>query len=160
SPIIGQNIGVVQLGARHYDEAILACKKVVNENPTFAQSYACLASGYWGKHVYPQVIEEWQAFGQFSGDRNEADFASALQQGFRSGGWKSALTNGISVRQAQRKAGYFSAYYIAQLYADLGDKDQAFRWLNIAYNERDTYLEGLKTDFLLDPIRSDPRFAE
>jgi serine/threonine protein kinase len=45
-------------------------------------------------------------------------------------------------------------------YADLGDKDQAFRWLSIAYHERDSSLLSLKTDFLLDPIRSDPRFAE
>jgi hypothetical protein len=49
---------------------------------------------------------------------------------------------------------------IAGLYAALGDKDQAFRWLNTAYQERDQKLVALKTDFLLDPIRSDPRFAE
>jgi hypothetical protein len=42
----------------------------------------------------------------------------------------------------------------------LGDKDQSFLWLNTAYQERDNELEGLKTDFLLDPLRSDPRFAE
>jgi len=42
----------------------------------------------------------------------------------------------------------------------LGDKEQAFRWLNTAYQERDWLLVGLKTNFLLDPLRSDPRFAE
>jgi hypothetical protein len=42
----------------------------------------------------------------------------------------------------------------------LGNKDQASRWLNTAYQERDRWLLGLKTDFLLDPIRSDPRVAE
>ena len=67
---------------------------------------------------------------------------------------------GIEARQAQRKTGYSSAYAITSMYADLGDKDQAFRWLNTAYQERDWYLLGLKTDFLLDPLRSDPRFAE
>ena len=87
--------------------------------------------------MYPQVIEEWKVYGQLSGDRNESDFASALEQGFRSAGWKGALTKGIEVRQAQRKTGYYSAYNIAQLYADLGDKDQAFQWLNTAYQERD-----------------------
>jgi serine/threonine protein kinase len=73
---------------------------------------------------------------------------------------KGALTKGIETRQAQRKTGYFSAYGIATLYADLGDKGQAFQWLNTAYQERDWLLEGLKTDFLLDPLRSDARFAE
>ena len=110
--------------------------------------------------MYPQVIEEWKAYAQLSGDSNESDFASALEQGFRSAGWKGALTKGIETRQAQRKAGYYSAYRIAELYADLGDKDQAFRWLNTAYQERDVALMGLKTDFFLDSIRSDPRFAE
>ena len=110
--------------------------------------------------MYPQVIEERKALGQLFGDRNESEFASALEQGFRSAGWNGALTKGIQIRQAQRKMGYSSAYHIAALYADLGDKDQAFRWLNTAYQERDWLLMGLKTDFLLDPIRSDPRFAE
>jgi hypothetical protein len=115
---------------------------------------------YWGKRRYPQVIEEWKAYGEFFGDRKESEFASALEQGYRSGGWKGALTKGIEMRQAQRKNGYFPAYQIAQFYADLGEKDQAFRWLNTAYQERDFPLEGLKTDFQLDPLRSDPRFAE
>ena len=110
--------------------------------------------------MYPQVIEEWKAYGQLFGNRNESDFASALEQGFRSAGWKGALTKGIEARQAQRKTGYSSAFVIATLYADLGSKDQAFRWLTTAYQERDNWLFGLKNDFLLDPIRSDPRFAE
>jgi hypothetical protein len=110
--------------------------------------------------MYPQVIEEQKVYAQLSGDPNDSEFATALEQGFRSGGWKTALSKSIGVLQAQRKAGYSSAYLIAQLYADMGDKDQAFRWLNTAYQERDGNLLGLKTDGLLDPIRSDPRFAE
>ena len=110
--------------------------------------------------MYPQVIEEWKAFGQLSGDRNDSEFASAMEQGFRSAGWKGALAKGIEVRQAQRKNGYSSAYRIAVLYAESGDTEQSFRWLNTAYQERDYSLVGLKTDFLLDPLRPDPRFAE
>ena len=75
-------------------------------------------------------------------DSNEADFASALSNG--SAGWKGALSKGIETRQAQRKASYYSAYRIAELYADLGDKDQAFRWLNTAFQERDLALTGRK----------------
>jgi hypothetical protein len=53
-----------------------------------------------------------------------------------------------------------SAYDIAAMYAELGDKEQAFEWLNTSYQERDTELMGLKTDSSFDPIRSDPRFAK
>jgi TolB-like protein len=160
SLIISKALGDVLFYARQYDATIVVCKKVANENPTFAPTHLCLANAYWGKRMYPQVIEEWKAYGERSGDRNESDFASALEQGLRSAGWKGALTKGIEIRQAQRKIGYSSAYNIALIYADLGDKDQAFKWLNTAYQERDSNLLGLKTDFQLDHLRSNPRFAE
>jgi hypothetical protein len=46
------------------------------------------------------------------------------------------------------------------MYAELGEKDQAFQWLNTAFQEHDEDLLGLRTDSSFDPIRSDPRFAE
>ncbi len=160
SPIISNQVGAAHLWARRYDEAIVICTKVANENPTFAKPHDCLARAYWGKRMYPQVIDEWKALGQLSGYRNESDFASAMEQGFRSAGWRGALTKGIEIRLTQRKTGYYSAFWIATLYADLGDKDQSFRWLNTAYRERDAQLVNLETDFLLDHLHSDPRFAE
>jgi hypothetical protein len=42
----------------------------------------------------------------------------------------------------------------------LGDKDQAFRWLSTAYQERDWLLIGLKTDSSLESLHFDPRFAD
>jgi tetratricopeptide (TPR) repeat protein len=160
SPMAKDSLGEIKVSARRYDEAIAACKKVANENPTFAPAHGCLASGYWGKRMYSQVIEEWKIYGQLSGERPESEFASAVERGFHLSGWKGALTKGIETRMAQRRLNYISAYGIATFYADLGDKDQAFKWLNIAYQERDIGLLSLKTDFLLDPLRSDPRFAE
>ena len=68
SPIISTVVGYVHVWARQYDEAIAVCKKMANENPTFAKAHECLANGYWGKRMYPQVIEEWKAYGQLSGD--------------------------------------------------------------------------------------------
>jgi TolB-like protein len=160
SAVISATIAEVLTDARQYDDAISDCKKVINENPSYADVHRDLAFAYWGKQMYPQVIEEWKVFGQLSGDQNESDFASAMERGFRAAGWKGALTKGIETRLAQRKTAFFSAYSIAALYADVGDKDQAFQWLYTAYQEHSPGLEGLKTDFLLDPLRSDPRFAE
>jgi eukaryotic-like serine/threonine-protein kinase len=160
SPIIMFAAGAIRNDARQFDQAIEICKKLANEDPTFAQTHFCLAYGYWGKRMYPQVIEEFTTLGQLSGQRNISDFASALDEGFRSAGWKGALTKAIEVRKELRKTGYLDAYEIAKLYADLGQKDEAFKWLGMAYQERDYGLEFLKTDFLLDPLRADPRFAE
>ena len=160
SPIISSTLGLVEASVRKFDDAIATCQKVATENPTFAQAHFCLIHAYWGKGMYAQVVEEYKLLGQLGGDPKDMEFASAFEQGFHAGGWKGALTKGIEVRQAQRKASYSSAYDIAALYAGLGEKDEVFRWLNAAYEERDYQMESLRTDFRLDPVRSDPRFAE
>jgi tetratricopeptide (TPR) repeat protein len=157
---ISVEIGVVYTDARRFDEAIAVCKKVAAENATFAYAHSCLVDAYWGKRMYPRVIEELKIYGQLSGDRDDSEYASAMEQGFRSGDWQGALTKGIEVLLAQRKTGYSSPYTIATMYADLGDKEQAFQWLNTALQEHSEGVMCLKTDFLLDPLRSDPRFAE
>jgi len=99
---------------------------------------------------------------KLEGDKKYADFAAALNAGFRSGGWPGALHKAIEILLAQRKAktSYVSPYGIAQLYADLGDKDHAFEWLNTAYQEHDVFLSGIRTDFQFDSLRSDPRYTE
>jgi adenylate cyclase len=160
SPIISYDLGRNHILARQYDEAIAVCKKVANENPTFTMAHYCLSVAYWGKRMYLQSIEEFKVASQLSGDRNESELASAMDQGFRSDGWKGAYRRGIEASLAQRKTGSSSAYTIATMYAELGEKDQAFQWLNTAFEEHDEDLLGLKTDSSFDPIRSDPRFAE
>ncbi|MGA2647963.1 MAG: hypothetical protein ABSF15_24970, partial [Candidatus Sulfotelmatobacter sp.] len=125
-----------------------------------AIAHDCQAYAYWGKRMYPQVIEEWKIYGQLTGNRGESEFAAAMEQGYRSAGWKGALTQAIEIRRTQRKTGYYSALIIARFYADLEDKAQAFHWLNTAYQEHDWLLIGLNTYFQFDPLRSDPRFAE
>jgi tetratricopeptide (TPR) repeat protein len=160
SPIISQSIGIVQIAERKYDDAIASCQKVASENPTFAPGHFCLAYAYWGKGMYAKVVDEFKLLGQLNGNPQDVEFASALEQGFHSGGWKGALSKAVEVRVAQRKASFFTAYNIAILYAALGNKDETFRWLNAACDERDFQMEFLKTDFMLDPVRSDPRFAE
>jgi hypothetical protein len=83
-----------------------------------------------------------------------------MGQGYRSAGWRGALSKALETRLAQRKTGYSSPYEIATLYANLGDKEEAFKWLGTAYQERDLGMLSLKTDFLLDPLRLDTRLTE
>jgi hypothetical protein len=72
------------------------------------------------------------------------------------------LRKAIEVSLAQRKSSteYAFPYSIAQFYADLGDKDHAFEWLNTAYQEHDVNLVTLRVDYTMDSLRSDPRYAE
>jgi len=97
-----------------------------------------------------------------SGDKNDAELAAARDAGFRSGGWPESQRRAIEVLLAQRKdkAEYVSPYTIAEVYADLGDKDHAFEWLNTSYQEHDPWLYAIRTDFTMDSLRSDPRYAD
>ena len=52
------------------------------------------------------------------------------------------------------------AYQFAIVYAGLDKKDQAFAWLEKAYQERSNYLLFLKVIDPMVPLRSDPRFQE
>jgi len=57
------------------------------------------------------------------------------------------------------KKRYVDPGEIGLWYAALGDKDQAFRWLQRAAAEGAGSLQSIKVDPPFDPIRSDPRFA-
>lgn len=160
TPMTSETVGEVHLIIRQYDQAIQVCKRVASDNATFAVAHRCLAYAYWAKRMFPQTIEEFKTFGQLSGEKKDVDFASAMEEGFRTAGWSGALTKAIEMRKEQRKTGYSSAYEIATLCSDLGNKAEAFKWLNTAYQEHDRYLLDLKTDFLLDPLHADPRFAD
>jgi hypothetical protein len=63
------------------------------------------------------------------------------------------LLKGLSRRR------YVMPYHFATIYSALGDKDQAFAWLQKAYDERDDRLMLLKIDPFWDSLRSDPRFS-
>lgn len=116
----------------------------------------------WGQHKYPQAIQEFATTAHLLGDKNMAEFAAALDAGFHSGGWPGALRKGVEVALAQRKmkTEYVSSYLIAEMQADLGDKDHAFEWLNIASREPDPAFRSLPTDPVLNSLRSDPRYTE
>jgi TolB-like protein len=161
SPVIRRVEGSVRVMARQFDEGIIVCKKLASEEPRFAIAHDCLAYAYWGKRMYPQVIEEWKTAARLSSNQTDIEFADALDEGFHSSGWNGALKRAVENMLAQRQNGhYVAAWKIARFYSDLGDKEQAFHWLDIAYQEHDWLLIGLKTHFPFDPIRSDPRFAE
>jgi tetratricopeptide (TPR) repeat protein len=147
---------------RQFEKANELFQKLIADNPTSGGAHWEFAYLEWNQRGYAQTIQEFATTGKLLGDKNKADFAAALDAGFHSGGWPGALRKGIEVSLAQRKArkGYVSPYLIASLYADLGDKDHAFEWLNTTYQEHDSFLRALRIDPLFDSLRSDARYAE
>jgi len=59
---------------------------------------------------------------------------------------------------AMSKERYVSAYFIAEIYAGLGDNDRAFEWLEKAYEERAILMISLQSNPKWDSLRTDPRF--
>ena len=57
------------------------------------------------------------------------------------------------------KKSYVSAYDIATIYVGMSEKDQAFEWLEKAYDEHASFLIHIPWDPRFDPLRSDPRFS-
>jgi serine/threonine protein kinase len=160
SPSVAFNVGYAQVLAGFPEDAITTCSKIVQDNPSYARSHWCLLRAYWANGDHAKVVEEWKLYAQYLGSPTETQFADALAEGFQAGGWKSAMQKGIEARLKQRKSGYASPFEIAVFYTELGNKDQAFLWLDTAYREREFQMESLKTNFALGPLRSDPRFAE
>ena len=58
------------------------------------------------------------------------------------------------------RAGHVSPYSVANIHVALGDRDQAFAWLERALEDRDRMMTSLAVHPRLDPLRSDPRFAD
>src|SRR5207245_8091231 len=59
-----------------------------------------------------------------------------------------------------RRNSYVQPVSIALIHVGLAESDEAFMWLDEAYNEHAQWLSEIKTDPAFDPLRSDPRFAD
>ncbi|HEV2349192.1 MAG TPA: winged helix-turn-helix domain-containing protein [Terriglobia bacterium] len=154
SLVIRANIGRLLFYARRYDEAISELQGLLVENPNLVFARIHLAKCYEQKRMYPEALAEFQKVKVlFNG-----------QEGVGSAHLYASLKR---VREAQRLLQYLEQpppdgiqdwFFIAEVHAQLGDKDQAFHWLSLAFENRDYFLTFLKVDPGMDPLRSDPRF--
>jgi TolB-like protein/Tfp pilus assembly protein PilF len=162
SPTIGFAQADAYSYARQFDRANELYAKVIADNPTYGEVHVLFADSLWAQHKYEQAIQEFATAARLLADKNMAEFAAALEAGFHSGAWPGALRKGIEVSLAQRKkkTPYVSSFLIAQMYADLGDKDHAFEWLNTASQDPDPQIRYLPVDPVVNSLRSDPRYSE
>jgi Tfp pilus assembly protein PilF len=114
---------------------------------------------YLRKEQFAQAAAEFQAALTLapSSPKNLSALGNALGRARRSAEARKLLDE-LKGRSRKR---YISWCHIANIYAGLGEKDQAFDSLEKAYAQRDPILVvDLKANPLFDPLRSDPRLPE
>ncbi|MCK4817522.1 hypothetical protein KA005_17270, partial [bacterium] len=73
---------------------------------------------------------------------------------------KDKANNILSDLIERSKNGYVSSFWIGTIYHGLGETDNAFKWFEKAYNDRDGNLIYITTPPPFDSLRSDPRFKQ
>lgn len=144
--------------ARQYDLAIEQLQKALELEPNFMVAHVRLGLVYEQKGMYEDAFAELDKARTLSKD-NPLVIAAVGHAYALSGNRKRAQELLAELKQLSKKR-YVSSYDMAVIYSGLREPDQAFAWLEKAYQDREGSLVYLKVEPWLDPIRSDPRFAE
>ena len=145
-----------RFAARQYDEAIQQAIKYLQGQPDDAWAHTILGWNYEQKHLYPEAISEFQKAVKLS--EGDAFQVAALGHAFAVAGRRAEAEEILSKLIQQSRQHYISSFDIALIYAGLGEKDQAFEWLQRGVRERSTFLVYSGWEPRLDPLRTDPRF--
>jgi tetratricopeptide (TPR) repeat protein len=138
-----------------YDRAIEQHQKILELDPNMGGlTRLYLGETYLKQRKFPEAIAEIQKAGQF-GVMQTATIGYA----YAVSGNRAEAESVLGELQSLTTQKYVPPFTIAMIYAGLGDKDQAFAWLEKAYAERSVWLTWLKVDPKFDSLRADPRFA-
>jgi adenylate cyclase len=138
--------------ARDYDRAIEQFGRTLEINPSWPPTYIGLGLVYAQKGMLDEAIRTVRKAvdlrPQHSDNLADLAYVQAL-----AGETEDALEN---LQRAKRQP--FEGFNIARAYVALGERDSAFAWL-----ERSSWQwphRAVRSDPALDPLRSDPRFAQ
>jgi tetratricopeptide (TPR) repeat protein len=155
----GSNYAAVLMYARRFDEAIEQARRTYELDPSQigAQNWLCHPLNAKGLYEEAIVIGERAASTQLN---SVTSFRACLGIAYaRSGQREKSLALLREVKDLA-KTRYVSSYWLAAHYAALGDKEAAFTELETSFQNRDFFLNRLKVDPFMDPLRDDPRFDE
>jgi TolB-like protein len=146
--------GFICYFARHYDDALSLIQRVhaLNINPP--DWSFLLGDVYSEQGRFTESIAEFLKSGD--GPDSLGHLGNAYARAGRTDDARKTITR---LEQHVQKNGV-GRYEIALVYAGLGNKQQAFKWLEDAYAAHDVGLLYLRVDPCLDPLRSDPRFDD
>lgn len=154
---------VISTGIQHYwmheyDVAIEELKLVKEMSPNYPSPYYWLGLAQVEKKNYDGAIKAFQSVVQLS---HRAPVAlTGLGIGYARAGMMKEADDVLNELLNKPKNVYIPEFYLATLYTAMGKKDEAFAWLNKAYEERANGLTVVKVFPLLNDLRSDPRFDD
>jgi TolB-like protein/DNA-binding winged helix-turn-helix (wHTH) protein/Flp pilus assembly protein TadD len=162
SPIYNTVLGLTYFYARRYDQAQEQFQKAVKLNPDFFVTHYHLAWLYSQIGQYEKAIGELTKGRLLSGDDRTVKAAAADDVALRKalaaegprGFWQQLL------RSNEKLVGNIGEFDMPQIYARLGDKQNALEGLNRNYEERRALGTLLNVDPAFDSLRSDARFGE
>jgi TolB-like protein/tetratricopeptide (TPR) repeat protein len=143
---------------RLYDAAIEEAQQVVKLHPGDLSAQYWLGSAYREKKMYPQAIETFQHARQVSGDNLAMLMAYGHSQALAGNAEEARAA--LQKLQQLSSTRFVPSLYPAAIHVALGETDEAFRLLELTYQERVDRLVYLNVDPMADPLRSDPRFAQ
>jgi len=156
---INQNLGAIFRFASRYDESIQQLTLTTELDPNFSWTYWSLGEVYLLKSMFEEAVSAFETALKLSGNGMtiiESSLARAYASWGKTGEARRILENLIQ----KAKKEYVSPFRIAVIFASLGEREDAFSWLEKAFEERSNNLVYLKVDPALDNLRSDPRFEE
>ena len=141
------------------DEAAVQLESVTAMAPDLDRPYGVLWQVY---HLKGDGARAYESLKRYLGMHpGRAGFIEPMESAFRKGGWPAALSAYQKQRVARLPEGYWPGhYFIATLSVYAGDREQAFRSLGDAVKYRLYDVPFMQFDPALEPLRSDPRFAD
>ena len=160
SPYINTWAGAAYFYAGRERDATAALQRALELEPSFPDASLVLARNHVAKGRYPDAQAELEKALVLS-PTDPAMVAALAHVHGRAGNRGKALELIEQLKGMEAgPRGAFPTFGFIWAYAGLGDKDEAFAWLERAYTERRGRLASLLVEPLLEPLRADPRFAD
>jgi eukaryotic-like serine/threonine-protein kinase len=143
--------------ARRYDDALTQLRWVVEMDSANPFVYHFLWRSYHMKGDFPRAYESFIRFQQLIGTNDET--LKGYETSYAKNGWQSVLLRYLEILKANNASGS-RAYGIAELSALLGQREQAFRYLDDAVKNRSLEISNILGDPSLDSLRDEQRYDE
>lgn len=153
---INTSVGALLYVMREYDQALEQLRTTLELDPLYPYAHFNLGMVYEAKEMYPEAIKHYRKTQTILGKNPE--LTAFLGHAYALSGRRGQAQKLLDELKKLSDQGYELRYHIAVIYEGLGEKDQAFAWLEEAYHKRDEVLGILKVDPMLDSLRADPRF--